>query len=279
MDWVLQQSGLHWQVLVVAFAAIALWETVQPWRELHDSTVKRWTVHAALLAVASLVAGVLIRFGSLGVAAWASASGFGLLNATGAPLYVAIPVTIAVVDFVHWAQHWAFHSVSWLWRLHQVHHSDRDIDLTTGLRFHPAETILTKLSYLAAVALLGPPLIALLAVELATIAQNFFVHANSSLPRRLSRLLLPVLVTPDVHRLHHSVDVRDQQTNFGTLFPWWDRLFGTWRYDPERVLEFGLEEALPEQSLHLGELLITPFRDVRYPPSGVWNAPDSRHII
>jgi sterol desaturase/sphingolipid hydroxylase (fatty acid hydroxylase superfamily) len=223
--------------------------------------VRRWTRNAALAAITNVV-GLLFRTSPLLVAATVSASPYGLLNRSALPFAIRWVAAVLILDLTRYAQHRLLHSIPLLWRLHQVHHTDEHFDLTIGVRFHPIESAVTYASYLSVVALVAPPFEAALVVELASVAQNFFSHANVKIPDSLEPNLRRILITPEMHRLHHSVLVQEQNTNFGAILPWWDRLFGTYRHQPaggHERLRFGLRELETGSEFTLMRLLAMPF--------------------
>ncbi|MBC7926606.1 MAG: sterol desaturase family protein [Bryobacteraceae bacterium] len=262
-EWLNLERGLHWSVYAVAFLAIGLWETYHPLRPLIAPNAKRWAVHIAMSGIGHLLA-ILTPVSAAAVALLAAKhNSFGLSSQHVIPFPLQFFLTFLMLDFVRWTQHFFFHRVEWLWRIHQVHHSDPDYDLTTSLRFHPLEAFLTQSTYLVAIFLIAPPPLATLAVELVLLAQNFFGHANTSLPSGIESRLRRFLVTPDMHRIHHSIEVREQNRNFGTMFPWWDRLLGTYQETPAAGaahMTVGLEGYSGDRCVSLLEMLILPFR-------------------
>jgi sterol desaturase/sphingolipid hydroxylase (fatty acid hydroxylase superfamily) len=260
VDAVPNFSRLYWDLFLTAFFVIALWESFQPRRRPTVAPAGRWGRHAALAALSS-VAGLLFRTSPILVAAAVASSPYGLLNRSPAPFWVRCLVAVLLLDLARYLQHRLMHSWPVLWRLHQVHHSDEDFDLTTGLRFHPLEAVLTQGSYLGVVAVLAPPVEAVLVAELATVVQNFFAHANARIPAFIERPLRRVLVTPEMHRVHHSVEIDEQNTNFGSILPFWDSLFRTYRAAPRDhdTLRFGLKELAPGTDLPMRVLLSMPF--------------------
>jgi sterol desaturase/sphingolipid hydroxylase (fatty acid hydroxylase superfamily) len=251
---------LYWNVALIAFFGLALCESFRPRHARVHPIGRRWLQHGAL-AVAGSVLGLIVRTSPLVVAGAFANAPVALASVALLPTWLRIGLAFVVLDGTRYLQHRLMHAVPVLWRLHQVHHSDEDFDLTTGLRFHPIEAVLTQGSYLVVVAAMAAPVEAVLLAELATIAQNFFAHANLRLPGRVERLLRRVVVTPELHRVHHSVDLAEQNTNFSSLFPFWDRLGGTYRDGPaeDRPLVFGLRELAPGTPLTLGRLLRMPF--------------------
>jgi len=216
------------------------------------------------LILCTLATMVLYRISPVVMAANFSGSKFGLLNKPWIPLVVRCVVAILALDLVRYTTHRLSHTVGPLWRLHQVHHSDPDFDVSTALRVHPIEVVLMQGAYLLAVALLAPPVIAVLIAELGSILQSFFSHANASLPRWVDKPLRALFVTPDMHRIHHSEEVAEQFKNLSDIFPWWDRLFGTYLDAPAAGLEgivTGLKGYQNDKSLGIGFMLAQPFRN------------------
>jgi sterol desaturase/sphingolipid hydroxylase (fatty acid hydroxylase superfamily) len=214
------------------FALVGLWEVVAPRRALTPSKVTRWASNLALLALNTLLLRLLFPLAAAGIAAFCVANGWGLLNHFKVPFWIALPVAVIAMDFVIWLQHVLVHAVPLLWRLHRVHHADLDYDVTTGARFHPIEVVLSMLIKFAAITVLGPPVLAVVIFEVLLNATAMFNHGNIRLPAGIDRVLRWSVVTPDMHRVHHSVDDDETNSNFGFNLPWWDRLFGTYRAQP-----------------------------------------------
>jgi sterol desaturase/sphingolipid hydroxylase (fatty acid hydroxylase superfamily) len=253
----------YWATFTVAFLGVSVWESVRPREALTVPAGRRWRNHGLLMVVTSLCSMVLLRGTPVLVAMAAQRSKYGLTWLQHLPLFASFVLTLLLLDFVKYATHRLQHSTGVLWRVHQVHHSDPDFEVSTGLRAHPIETILTQGAALLAILALRLPPVAVLAAELMSCAQSFFQHANASLPPALERVLRPWLVTPDLHRIHHSMDEADQQHNLGETFPWWDRLFGT--YSPatatgDTQFPTGLKGAKNAGSMRLAFMLATPFK-------------------
>ena len=250
-----------WAAFLGSFVAIALWETIAPARLLRFSTARRWGLSGFLAFSNSLVSWVIHRGAAMLVAVFSFRESTGLLSHPSLPFWLSLALALPLLDFVRYAQHRAFHSIPFLWRWHRVHHADPDYDLTTALRFHPGETLFTEGTYLLAVALLGPPPLVVLTVDILVLGQNFFTHANASLPATWRTWLDWVWITPDLHRHHHGIEIASQHTNFGTIFPWWDRVAGTFEHKPlAEGFAVGLDEIDPADALRLSTTLLLPFQ-------------------
>ncbi|RKZ35979.1 MAG: sterol desaturase family protein [Gammaproteobacteria bacterium] len=216
------------------FAAVGLWEILAPRRALTASKAIRWMNNLALVVLNSVLLRLLFPFAAVGMAAFAAEHGWGLLNHFDLAFWAAAVFAVIAMDFAIWVQHVLMHAVPTLWRLHRVHHADPDYDVTTGVRFHPLEIILSMLIKFATIVVLGPPVAAVILFEVLLNATAMFTHGNVRLPAALDRLLRLLVVTPDMHRVHHSVEDDEANSNFGFSLPWWDRLFGTYRAQPRR---------------------------------------------
>lgn len=258
--WLERASALNWTLFVVIFLAVAVWESAQPLRPLTWPAERRWSRHAILLLISGIVLTVVLRITPVALAEAAVKSRFGILNRAWIPWAVRFALTLAVLDLVTYATHRAFHSVYFLWRVHEVHHSDPDYDVSTAGRFHPVEVVAVQGAHLAAILLLAPPPLAVLAAGLLTSAQNLFTHANASLPNRADAILRTVFITPSLHRLHHSDQVADQIRNLGQTFTFWDRLFGTYAEAGDLKVVTGIRGLQNEGSLGLGFMLAAPFQ-------------------
>ena len=262
--WLEHRASLERGALLAAFVIFAVWETYRPRRGLIAPTGRRWMHHAILGLVINSPLSWIFPASAVVVAAAARGSVYGVLNRGALPAWVQAAAAILLLDLLRYAQHRIYHAIPVLWRIHRVHHADCDYDWSTGLVFHPGEALLTQGSYLAVIAVLAPPPLAVLGLELATIVQNIFEHANITLPPGIDARLRRVLITPDTHRVHHSEEREEQNTNFGTIFPWWDRLFGTYRWEaarsPERI-GIGLREFRDPRGLSAIKLLALPFRN------------------
>jgi sterol desaturase/sphingolipid hydroxylase (fatty acid hydroxylase superfamily) len=255
MKWVtnhepLVRLGFFFGVFVV----MAVWELVVPRRELRAAKWSRWFANLGIMVLGTLVVRIIFPTAAVGMALVAANRGWGLLNNLDLTPVVAIVASLLMLDLVIYLQHVMFHAVPVLWRLHMVHHADVDFDCTTGLRFHPAEIVLSMLIKLAVVAVLGPPAVAVILFEVVLNATAIFNHGNVRLPTVVDRVLRWIVVTPDMHRVHHSVKPAETNSNFGFNLPWWDRLLGTYRDQPEdghEAMTIGLDQFQdrPRQSL------------------------------
>jgi sterol desaturase/sphingolipid hydroxylase (fatty acid hydroxylase superfamily) len=245
------------------FAVMALWEVIAPKRALTVSKLVRWVNNLGLVFLNSLILRLLFPAAAVGAAAFASEQGWGVLNYYPVAGWVAIVVSLIAMDFVIYLQHVLVHAVPALWRLHRVHHADLDYDVTTGARFHPVEIVLSMLIKFSTIMVLGPPLIAVVIFEVVLNATSMFNHANVSLPKGLDRVLRWFVVTPDMHRVHHSVEDDEANSNFGFNLPWWDRLFGTYRDQPRaghRGMTIGIHTyRSTKQAAWLPGMLALPF--------------------
>jgi sterol desaturase/sphingolipid hydroxylase (fatty acid hydroxylase superfamily) len=249
---------------LVVFALIGLGEVMAPRRALTTSKAMRWTSNLGLVALNTLLLRLVFPLAAAGMAAFAAANGWGLLNHFRVPLWLAVPVAVIALDFVIWLQHVMVHAVPILWRLHRVHHADLDCDVTTGARFHPIEIGLSMLIKFATIAVLGPPVAAVVIFEVLLNATAMFNHGNIRLPHSLDRMLRWFVVTPDMHRVHHSVENDETNSNFGFNLPWWDRLSGTYRAQPRAghdAMTIGIHgHRDPREVARLDGMLLLPFR-------------------
>jgi sterol desaturase/sphingolipid hydroxylase (fatty acid hydroxylase superfamily) len=211
---------------------MAIWELAAPRRPLTQSKAVRWTNNVGLVFFNSFVARLVFPTAAVGMALFAREQGWGLLNYFQVPYALAVVGAVIALDFFIWLQHVMVHAVPVLWRLHRVHHADLDYDVTTGARFHPLEILLSMLIKFAVIVVLGPPVLAVILFEIILNATSMFNHSNVRMPAGLDRVLRLFVVTPDMHRVHHSVEDDETNSNFGFNLPWWDRLFGTYRDQP-----------------------------------------------
>ena len=259
---------------LLAFAtvlvAMAAWELLSPRREQAIGRATRWPSNVGVVVLDTILVRLLFPIGAVALALLAEARGWGLFNALNLPVWAAIPVGIVLLDLAIYLQHVLFHAVPALWRLHRMHHADLEFDVTTGVRFHPIEILLSMGIKLGVVAALGMPAVSVLIFEVLLNATSMFSHGNVRLPQWLDRVLRWIVVTPDMHRVHHSIKPRETNSNFGFNLPWWDRLFGTYREQPEAGhlgMTIGIDQFRDPHEQRLDRMLTQPFRDDtrRYP--------------
>jgi sterol desaturase/sphingolipid hydroxylase (fatty acid hydroxylase superfamily) len=243
---------------------MALWEALAPRRTARFSRRQRWPHNLGLLFLDALLVRLLVAGAAIAVALVGEAHAWGLMNTLAMPDSAKLVLAIVLLDLVIYFQHVLFHAVPVLWRLHRVHHSDIDFDVTTGARFHPVEILLSAAIKMAAVAASGAPAVAVLVFEVVLNATATFNHSNGRLPIPVDRWLRFLIVTPDMHRVHHSVAPRETNSNFGLTVPWWDRLFGTYRAQPaagHADMSIGVTGFRTRADLRIDRLLLQPFRD------------------
>lgn len=218
---------------LIVLALVALTEIVAPRRALTVSKLRRWTSNLAIVFLNSALVRLLFPMAAAGFAGFAAERGWGLFNQSGLPLWAAFLASVVLLDLAIYLQHVMFHAVPALWRLHRMHHADLDFDVTTGARFHPVEIALSMLIKLAVIAALGAPAAAVVVFEVLLNATAMFNHGNVRLPSALDRVVRIFVVTPDMHRVHHSIEDHEVNSNFGFNLAVWDRLLGTYRDQPD----------------------------------------------
>jgi sterol desaturase/sphingolipid hydroxylase (fatty acid hydroxylase superfamily) len=246
------------------FAVMAAWELVAPRRDQRIGRGTRWPSNIGVVVLDTVLVRLLFPTTAVGLALVAEAQGWGLLHALALPIWVSVPLAVLALDLAIYLQHVLFHAVPALWRLHRMHHADLEFDVTTGARFHPIEILLSMGIKLGVVAALGAPAFAVLAFEVLLNATSMFNHSNVRMPAWLDRVLRWIVVTPDMHRVHHSIAVRETNSNFGFNLPWWDRLFGTYRDQPaagHEGMTIGIEQFRDPAEQRLDHMLTQPFRD------------------
>lgn len=251
--------GIFLGVLLIMIA----WEFISPRRRREIPRVIRWTNNIALVLIDTLILRLSFPILAVGAAIMAERQGWGLLNIFDVPFWLALLVALLVLDFAIYLQHLIFHAVPFLWRLHRMHHSDVEFDATTALRFHPLEILMSMGIKLAIVVVLGPPAVAVLLFEVILNGVALFNHANIHLPASVDRVMRLFIVTPDMHRVHHSVDPRETNSNYGFNLPWWDRLLGTYIDQPamgHKDMKIGIGQFRTRRDLWLDRLLTQPFR-------------------
>ncbi len=250
-------------IFAAVFVAMAVWELLTPRRPQAIGRNWRWPNNLGVLAVDALLVRVLLPIAAVGLALVAKAHGFGLFNIIALPTWASIVLSVILLDLAIYLQHVLFHAVPALWRLHRMHHADLEFDVTTGLRFHPIEILLSTGIKLAVVATFGTPAAAVLIFEVLLNATSMFNHGNIRVAPEIDRVLRWFVVTPDMHRVHHSILRRETNSNFGFNLPWWDRLLGTYRAQPAAghdAMTIGIEQFRDARELGLDRMLLQPFR-------------------
>jgi sterol desaturase/sphingolipid hydroxylase (fatty acid hydroxylase superfamily) len=244
------------------FAVMVLWEVAAPRRARTISRWVRWTNNLGIVAFNTIMLRLLTPTAAVGLAMIAREQGWGLFNMVPIPTGLAVVLSVILLDLAIYLQHVMFHAVPVLWRLHRMHHADLDFDVTTGARFHPIEILLSMTIKLAVVVALGPPAVAILIFEVLLNGAAMFNHGNARLPVGLDRILRWIIVTPDMHRVHHSVTPREANSNFGFNLPWWDRLCGTYCAQPaagHEAMTIGISQFRNRREQWLDRMLIQPF--------------------
>ena len=250
-------------ISATVFALVMSGEALFPRRPQKIGRLVRWPNNLGLVVLNTVLVRVLFPTAAVGVALVAEARGWGLLNAVNLPAWLALVLAVLALDLAIYVQHIVFHAVPTLWRLHRMHHADLEFDVTTGVRFHPLEILLSMIIKFAVVVVMGAPALGVLIFEVMLNATSQFNHANLRLPTSLDRLLRLVIVTPDMHRVHHSIVRHETDSNFGFNVSWWDRLFGTYRAQPAAghdAMTIGIPQFRVPTELRLDRMLVQPFR-------------------
>ncbi len=264
------EANLRMSFFLGVFFLLAIAEACRPRRKRDFPRSVRWVNNLSLVVLDSLLLKICFPLLAVGMAYVAQQRSWGLFNLLDMPIWVEAGFCILLLDLAIYAQHVLFHLVPPLWRLHRVHHTDMDFDLTTGIRFHPLEILLSMAIKLILVVSLGAPVIAVLIFEILLNASAMFNHSNLNLPLTLDRLLRKLIVTPDMHRVHHSVYVNETNSNYGFFLSFWDRLFSTYIDQPQdghQKMRLGLEYFRQPRDLRLDKLLLQPLRPGRTPSS------------
>jgi sterol desaturase/sphingolipid hydroxylase (fatty acid hydroxylase superfamily) len=264
------ESYIRLSAFFGVFVVMAAWEFIVPRRRQSIRREWRWPNNLGVVAVDTLLVRILFPTTAVGLAILAQAHGFGLFNIIEMPAWIGVVASVTLLDLAIYLQHVLFHAVPSLWRLHRMHHADLDFDVSTGLRFHPIEILLSMIIKFAVVAALGAPALAVLIFEVLLNATSMFNHANVRIPLGIDRTLRWLIVTPDMHRVHHSILAHETNSNFGFNLPWWDRLFGTYRAQPSaghEAMTIGIDQFRDARELGIDRMMLQPFRGEvgRYP--------------
>lgn len=262
----MSEAAIRLTAFLSIFAAMAAFELWSPRLERAEMRgalkSRRWVTNLAMVVLSSVLVRLLFPAAAVGAAVWAQMQGFGLFRFVGVDPVLAGLLGFVILDFAVWVEHWASHKVPILWRIHRMHHADTGFDLTTALRFHPIEIVLSMIWKAAIVTVLGVPVVAVLVFEIVLNGMAMFNHANARLPLGLDRLMRLFLVTPDMHRVHHSSIPAETDSNYGFNFPFWDRFFGTYTDQPQLGhddMEIGLREYRDGSPATLAWSLALPF--------------------
>ena len=245
------------------FVVMAVWELAAPRRPRPIGRSVRWPGNILVVVIDTVVVRILLPTSAVTVALAVDAQGWGLLQLVTLPLWVAALLSVVLLDLAIYAQHVVFHYVPVLWRLHRMHHADIDIDVTTGARFHPVEILLSMCIKFALIVILGAPAVGVLIFEVILNATAMFNHSNVNVSARIDRWLRCLVVTPDMHRVHHSIVGRETNSNFGFNLPWWDRIFSTYRAQPaagHQAMTIGIEQFRDPRELRIDRMLLQPLR-------------------
>lgn len=246
----------------LAFLVMAGWEFLAPYRRLRFKRIERWPHQIALMIINAATLKLLFPFAAIAVATWAKGSEFGALNVIEIPGLLAVVIAIVLLDLALYTQHVLSHRWNWLWRIHRTHHIDTDFDLTTGLRFHPFEMALSMIYKMALIIILGLPPFAVLIFEIILSASSIFNHANIALPKPLEMALRWIIVTPGMHRIHHSTKAGEHNSNYGFFFSGWDRMFNSYTErasEDDRTMPIGLDIARASVYKRIDKMLMIPF--------------------
>jgi len=256
------EATIRMVFFVGIFLAVALVELIAPRRVLTTSKKTRWFGNIGIVFINTFLLRLLVPAGAVGVSVWIGLQGWGIFNYIRWPFWLEVALTVIILDFIIYMQHVMFHAVPVLWRLHMMHHADLDYDLTTGTRFHPIEIIISLGIKAGAIMVLGAPPLGVIIFEILLNGTAMFNHGNFFIPLGIDRFLRLLVVTPDMHRVHHSVFPNETNTNFGFNLPWWDRLCGTYKPQPTKGHEqmtIGLNQFRDPSRLTLPWLLALPF--------------------
>ena len=259
----INETATRLAAFIGVFAAMAWWESAAPRRLRSHSRLQRWPSNLAIIALNTALVRILLPATAVSLAMVGESRGWGLLNATWVPIGAAVVSSVILLDLAIYLQHVMFHAVPALWRVHRMHHADLDFDVTTGARFHPLEIVLSMLVKFAVIVALGAPAAGVLVFEILLSATSMFNHGNVRILVALDRYLRWLVVTPDMHRVHHSIVVGETNSNFGFNLAWWDRLLGTYRDQPaagHEGMTIGIEEFRAARELWLDRMLSQPFR-------------------
>ena len=257
----MKEQTIRLSFFLGTLAVMFLWQSISPRRKLSAPRLRRWSANLGIVVISSVLIS-LLRLAPVSIAIFAATEDIGIFHMLNVPFGISIVLGIMLLDLIIYAQHVFFHKVPFFWRFHKMHHTDLDIDVTTGLRFHPIEILLSVIIKIAAVLIFGINPIAVFIFEVMLNAAAMFNHANAKIQKTIDKYLRLLIVTPDMHRVHHSVHREETDSNFGFNVPWWDRLFGTYIAQPKdrhQKMKIGLDTFRDNRYLRLRWLLAIPF--------------------
>ncbi|QUM76136.1 sterol desaturase family protein [Moritella sp. 24] len=264
-EWLIANGNtLRASAFIGLLILLAISEYYKPKRPLTRSKWQRWSNNLAVVFINNLVLKLFVPFVAIDAAIFVEQQQWGLLSLTSLNSAVIIVTSVMLLDAAIYFQHKIFHQIPMLWRLHRMHHSDLDIDVTTAIRFHPIEIILSMFIKVAVIIAFGVPVVAVVLFELLLNLTAMFNHSNIRLPDKIDRFIRTILVTPDMHRIHHSTDSHETNHNFGFCLPWWDRLFGSYQAQPKlghQKMEIGLPYFRDSKECKIQHMLTQPFRN------------------
>lgn len=264
-DWIVAHEALvRFGAFAIVLAALLALEALAARRRTDRQRALRWPANFTMAAACVVLVRLLLPLGATGTALWAGAHGMGLFNQVALPSAIAAVLSFLALDAVIYGQHRLFHRFPLFWRFHRMHHSDIEFDATTALRFHPLEIVLSMLIKMGAVLILGAPVMGVIAFEIALNGVAMFNHSNLALPAALDRALRRFVVTPDMHRVHHSIHGREYNSNFGFNLPWWDHLFRSYTDQPadgHATMQIGLRDFRAPEEQGVVHLLLLPLKD------------------
>jgi sterol desaturase/sphingolipid hydroxylase (fatty acid hydroxylase superfamily) len=264
-EWYAQEPAIRLAAFVVVLMSMLGWQAFAPRRPTNAARGVRWSGNLGVGLLNVVIVRLAFPLAAVGLAARCEDAGVGLFNQLDPPRVLAAILGFVALDFVVYLQHRLFHAAPLLWRFHRMHHADLEFDATTGVRFHPVEMLVSLAIKLIVIAALGVTPLAVLVFEIVLNATSLFNHANVRISAMIDRWLRFVVVTPDMHRVHHSVQIDEQNRNFGFNLPWWDRLLGTYRDQPREGhsgMTIGIMELRDPAQLRLDRMLVQPFRQV-----------------
>ena len=254
------ETQIRLSIFLGMLIAMSALEAFFPAKDRVQTRTRRWSTNFGLVVIDTLAIRYLFPIIAVGAAIWAHGNGWGILNLIALPNWAAIIVAVIILDMMIYWQHVAFHKIPVLWRLHKIHHADRDLDASSGLRFHPVEIVISMAYKMVIVIGLGAPVIAVIIFEILLNACAIFNHANVRLPKWVERPLRQIMVTPALHRIHHSVIERETNSNYGFSVIWWDKIFRSYTDKPDGDLTLGLSEYQSDAPSGLWWSLSAPFR-------------------